>query len=87
MRQLRATKTMIRGPVRDTTPDDPMHLSTILDPGEVFHGAHGIRIENNSNTFELYVQLVDEINFKSYRTWDEGKGFRIITLLEENPNE
>lgn len=70
--------------MRDTTDDDPMHLSTILDPGETFYGAHGIRITNPSeHTFEMYVQLVDEIDFKGYRTFSQGEGFRVYHLLNE----
>lgn len=70
--------------MRDTTPDDPMHFATILDPGETFYGANGIRITNPSDhTFEMHVQLIDEINFKAYRTFSPGEGFLIYHVPEE----
>lgn len=64
--------------MRDTTADDPLHLSTILSPGETFIGANNIRITNPSDhTFEMHVQLIDEIEFKAYRTFSPGEGFRV----------
>lgn len=70
--------------MRDTTAEDPLHLATILDPGETFRGAHGIHITNPSDhTFEMHVQLIDEVEFKGYRTFSPGEGFRVYHLLNE----
>lgn len=74
--------------MQDTTSEDQdLHWSVVLEPGEIYHAAHGLRIENDSNYFKMYVQIVDELTFKTYRTFDEGKGFRIYSILEKTPDE
>ena len=66
--------------MRLTTSTDPLHPALILSPGEVFLGEQGLHLKNDSNTFEMYVQLVDEVDQNVYRTWDEGRGFLVYSI-------
>jgi hypothetical protein len=69
--------------MQDTTIDDPLHLATVLSPGEIYRTPY-FRIHNTSNTFDMHVQLVDEVNFTSYRTFTPGQGFHAFNILDDD---
>jgi hypothetical protein len=68
--------------MRDTTEEDEaLHWATVLSPGEVFRSPY-IHLKNDSNTFDMYVQCVDELQHKIYRSFTYGEGWRIYRIPE-----